>query len=247
METFDQVTASEGAEEEERRARHYSTGRLTLAQAELVDRWRVRLLADRPLQGQRPVGAALRLLGIDDRPRASCSDVIAAAVAELLAQAPPTGLEAARYADASWQAQRRAGRGQGAAKGAPLHQPVSFYLPAELADVYDELRARARARVLSEHDEVRAEARRRYPDARKQAYERRAWTLGELAERGVPLRVALVPGGVPARMAIDRWARRSADRAARAGVEWAAEVHEQPHRGRKDMYRLGDRRSVGEG
>lgn len=57
-------------------------------------------------------GEAGRLLGLDDRPRASCSDVIAAAVAELLIQAPRGELELARYAHAGWQAQCAARAGE---------------------------------------------------------------------------------------------------------------------------------------
>jgi hypothetical protein len=34
---------------------NYSTGRLTAAQVAVVDRWRARLLEDRPLPGQRRV------------------------------------------------------------------------------------------------------------------------------------------------------------------------------------------------
>ncbi len=102
---------------------HYSTGRLTPAQATVVDRWRARLLEDRPLPGQRPVPEMLRPMGIDNRPRASCSDVIAAAVRDLLKREPPTGLDLARYADAGRLA---AVRGE---PGAPVCQPVSFYLP----------------------------------------------------------------------------------------------------------------------
>jgi hypothetical protein len=44
-----------------------------------------------------------------------------------------------------------------------------------------------------------------------------------------------VPRGVLARMAIDRWARRAVDDAvAGAGVAYAADTLDQPHRARTD-------------
>ncbi|MFC7723386.1 hypothetical protein [Nonomuraea recticatena] len=39
-------------------------------------------------------------------------------------------------------------------------------------------------------------------------------------------------------MAIDRVARRSVDRVLKAAVDYADDVHEQPHRARRDMHRL---------
>jgi hypothetical protein len=69
--------AVEKAEAQRMPPAHYSTGRLTRVQADAVNRWRARLMLDRPLSGQKKVLAGLRMLGIDDRPRASCSDVIA--------------------------------------------------------------------------------------------------------------------------------------------------------------------------
>jgi hypothetical protein len=39
-------------------------------------------------------------------------------------------------------------------------------------------------------------------------------------------------------MAIGAWARRSPDRVAAAAADYAAEVHMQPHRGRRDMREL---------
>src|SRR5258708_1605913 len=105
---------------------HYSTGRLTPAQAGLVDRSRARLLEDRPLRGKEPAGEVLRLMGIDDRPRASCSDAIAAAVLDLLDRRSPGGLQLARYAEASRAAAARGG------PEAPACQPVSFYLPEDV-------------------------------------------------------------------------------------------------------------------
>ena len=63
------------------------------------------------------------MVGIDDRPRASCSDAIAAAVLNLLDHDPPAPLDLARYAEAGRQAAACRGR------DAPACQPVSYYLP----------------------------------------------------------------------------------------------------------------------
>jgi hypothetical protein len=123
---------------------HYSTGRLTRGQAALVNTWRARLLLDRPLPGRRPVGEVARLLGLDNRPPASCSDIIAAAVTDLLRQGSDE-LGLARYAHAGWQAQQAAARRNGYNGSdddkAPLYPPVSFYLGGALATQYEALRA----------------------------------------------------------------------------------------------------------
>ncbi|MGV9601658.1 hypothetical protein ACWDR1_33865 [Streptosporangium sandarakinum] len=103
METSDEETRPSLA--------HYSTGRLTAAQAATVAAWRDRLREDAPLPGIRPKPEALRLLGLDDRPAASCSDVIAAAVADLLDHALPAELDLARYAHCATEAQKQAGQG----------------------------------------------------------------------------------------------------------------------------------------
>lgn len=231
---------ADGPREDQEDARppvHYSTGRLTRRQAETVNRWRARLAEDKPLPGQEPVSEAARLImGLDDRPRASCSDVIAAAARELLA-AGPDPMEVARYADASWQAQRIAGARGGGGKAAPVYPPVSWYLPAELADTHTELRWRAREAAARARQDVDGEATKRYPQP-DQGADRHTWYLRELRARDIPVRGAQVPRGTLARMAIDAWAHRSPDRAVAAAVDYAAEVHQQPHRGRRDMYEL---------
>lgn len=162
METLDSA-----AEEGDRQARHYSTGRLTRAQAALINGWRARLLTDMPLPGCQPVGGAARLMGLDDRPPASCSDVIAAAVAELLGRAPDE-LEVARYAHAGWRAQQAAAAGDGNEAGAPVYPPVSFYLPSELTGPYELLRVRAHERVWEVRRELESEAVRRFPGEKEQ-------------------------------------------------------------------------------
>jgi hypothetical protein len=237
METSDPGSGAAEPDDGDQAPTHYSTGRLTLAQAGLINKWRARLLENRPLPGRPRAGGLARLLGVDDRPPASCSDIIAAAVADLLRQAPGE-LEIARYAHAGWQAQQAAGRGEGDDDRAPLYPPVSFYLPPELAGQYEALRVRALERVWEVQRELEDEAARRYPDEKKQAAERVGWLAGEMVRLGVPSRPRRVTGGALARMAIDRWARRSADQVAADAVAYSADAHEQPHRGRRDMHQL---------
>jgi hypothetical protein len=208
---------------------HYSTGRLTPAQAAVVDRWRARLLEDRPLPGQQRVPETLYAAGIDNRPRASCSDVIAAAAHALLTIKPPTGLGLARYAEAGRLAAMRGG------PAAPVCQPVSFYLPADLAAVVEELRARAVPEVIAARNELRHEAEQRFPsDLDQQA----AWFSAQLSHRNLPVRSRQVPRGALARMAIDQWARRPSDQVAAEAVVYAADTHRQVHRARRDMRQL---------
>jgi hypothetical protein len=172
----------------------------------------------------------MRLAGMDDRPPASCSDVIAAAVRDLLAAADPaTGLDLARYAEASRLAAIRGGA------PAPVHQPVSFYLPADLADTAEQMRAQAVRDVIAARNKLRREADQRFPgDEEQQAL----WFSTQLTRRGLPHQVRQVPRGAIARMAIDRWARRPLEQVAADAVEYAAEVHAQAHRARRDMRKL---------
>ena len=209
---------------------HYSTGRLTRAQADLVGAWRRRLQEDRPLPGRQPVSSALRRQGIDDRPRASGSDLIAAAVEEALRSGQLDPLEVARYAAAAQAAQERED------PDAPVHAPVSFYLPPELAAPYEELRTAARRRVRERRAELEAEARQRFSSpGRDRARERARWLAGALAAERLPAQDRSVPRGAVARMAIDRWAERSPEEAAAAAEAYSAAVHGQPHRARRDM------------
>lgn len=217
------------AEAEQPSFAHYSTGRLTPTQAELVDLWRARLLEDRPLPGRQPVGEALRLAGIDDRPRASCSNVIAAAVLDLLGRNAPAGLELARYAEASRTAAVRG------APDAPTCLPVSFYLPADVAERAEELRAKARQDMVDAHNELWHEAEHQFPTDTKQQV---VWFRAEIARRGLPANIRQVPRGAIARMAIDRWVLRSADSVVADAVVYAADAHLQVHRARRDMRQL---------
>jgi hypothetical protein len=210
-------------------AAHHSTGRLTAAQAGIVDRWRARLLEDRPLPGRPRVSEMMRLLGMDDRPPASGSDAIAAAVQDLLETSRPAGLEMARYAEATRLAAARGG------PAAPICQPVSFYLPEDLAAAAEQLRAQAPGEVIAAHNELQREAEKQFPSDEKQ---QALWVSAQLTRRGIPHRVRQVPRGAIARIAIDRWARRSADRVAADAVAYAAAVHDQAHRARRDMSQL---------
>jgi hypothetical protein len=224
---------------------HYSTGRLTRRQAQAVNGWRDRLAEDKPLPGAQRVPPGMKALGIDNRPKASCSDAVAAAAAAVLADHPDP-LDVARYADASWQAHRAAGDpGRRDTATAPVYPPVSWYLPAELAAAWEELRGQAWAAVAAAQRQVAAEAAERYPATGKDGRpvpgwkdNRRRWYLDQLAARDIPLRSAQIPRGVLARLGIDAWARRGADTVCAAAAAHAAEWHEQPHRGRRDMHTL---------
>jgi hypothetical protein len=230
--------AEDEAGEEPAPAVHYSTGRLTRAQAGLVNAWRDRLREDKPLPGRPPVGGLARLLGASDRPPASCSDAVAAAVAELLGQRPPAPLDLARYAYAGMKAQQAAAAGRGAEDTAPLYPPVSWYLPADIAEQAEELRAAAYSAVVEAVLEVRREANERHPGGTREAAVARAlFESGELARLRLPF-VRQIPRGAIARMGIDRWARRSPARVAADAVAYAADAHEQPHRARADMHKL---------
>ncbi|MGH3191772.1 MAG: hypothetical protein ACRDOL_31895 [Streptosporangiaceae bacterium] len=217
---------------------HYSTGRLTRAQADLLNTWRARLREDRPLPGQQPVSAAGRMLGASNRPRASGSDVVAAAVADLLARHPPAPLELARDAYAGMLAQRAAAEGRGSRDAAALYPPVSWYLTAELAGQAEDLRTAALAAVHEIRLEVRRQAYDRHPGGtREAAISRALYTAAEMARLGLPF-TKQIPRGTIARVAITRWAARSADRVAAAAVAYASSAHDKPHRARSDIREL---------
>lgn len=204
---------------------HYSTGRLTLTQAQLVDGWRRRLQEDRPLSDQ----DGERQPGLDDRPRASSSDIIAACVADLLSD-PPSESRLVRFAESG-----RLAVGEGM-DGVAIYPPVDYYLPREFAARLEELRSRAWGWTLGIERDAREEMRRRYP-GRNQAPARAAALMEVMRQRCGLARpgVRQVPRGAVARMAIDRWGARPADEAVAAAVAYAAAVHVQPHRVRRDM------------
>ena len=230
MDTSDELAGEGQHEDEPGRARggdgsgdlaHYSTGRLTRRQAETVNAWRALLVTDQ----------------LRDRPRASRSDAIAAAVSDLLRD-PPAPLGLARYAYAGMAAQLAAAQGT-ANPDAPLYPPVSWYLPADLAAQAEQLRTAALSAAIAEHDEVIAESRRKHPEPGEAGDIARAmFALSELARRGLPARARQVPRGTLARMAIDRWASRSPRQVVADAVEYAALTHVQLHRARRDMRTL---------
>jgi len=213
-------------------ADHYSTGRLTRSQAAAVNAWRARLRLDKPPSGHEDRASTG---GQDSRPRASCSDAVAAAVADLLLRQPPLPLELARYAYASMTATCSRGRGDG---GAQLYPPVSWYLPQWLAGPAEDLRVAAWDAATQVHDDVETEAARLYPGrTRAAATSRCSHQAAVLARAGLPVS-RQIPRGAIARMAVDLWALRHPDDVAADAVAYAAMVHRQPHRARRDMHRL---------
>jgi hypothetical protein len=152
-----------------------------------------------------------------------------------LLRQPPTPLELARYAYASMAATR--GPGQ-IGNGAQLYPPVSWYLPNWLAGPAEQLRTAAWNAALQAHDDAETEAARFYPGkARTAAMARCSHKREVLARTGLPVS-RQIPRGAIARMAVDLWAPRHADDVAADAVAYAALVHQQPHRARRDMRRL---------
>jgi hypothetical protein len=169
--------------------------------------------------------------------------VIAAAVAELLARHPPEPLDLARHAYAGAQAQHDAAHGRRERDGAdvPQYPPASWYLRAKIAADAEKLRTAARSAVRQVHAQVRAAAYERHPGGtRAAAIARGLFMVGELARQGLPPDAGPVPRGAIARMAIDRWARRTPDRVASGAVAYSAEVHTRPHGARSDMRTLSE-------
>jgi hypothetical protein len=242
-----EAEAESGEEEEEERPPvHYSTGRLTRAQAAAVDRWRARLREDKPLPGEERVSAAARMLGSSDHPRASTSDAIAAATYHLLSRQPPEPLEIAVYAYRAIREQWLAGQGRGDPGRAPVRPPVSYYLPAELADEAEKLTDAAPLAARERYHEIAEEAVERWPgegdDAQRQ---RGAYVAAQVEHEGLyylglkkDTRLRSVPYGVIGRLAIDHWARRPVDEVIAAAVDWCQFHHEQWHRARHDMHKL---------
>ncbi|MGW2220485.1 hypothetical protein ACWCSD_36345 [Nonomuraea sp. NPDC001684] len=214
----------------------YSTGLLNAAQAAAVEQWKARLHEDKPLPGVRKKGEVLRLVyHLDDRPACSLSDVIAAAVTELLEQKPPDSLDVARYACRTVREQRLIAV-NGVTPESPVHKKVSFYLIAKTAAHWEMLRAAAFQRQRDEVKALHVEAEQRYP-AGEQRKERAQWVWRQLNRLGLPEQPVKIPGGVIGRMAIDYVAkRRGVDRVVGDAVRYASEVHEQPHRARRDVH-----------
>ncbi len=185
-------------DEQARPAAHCSTGRLTTAQAGVVDAWRDRLREDRPLPGRDRAGEAARLAGSTDHPRASTSDAVAAAVAALLAR-PPEPLDLAGYAYRAIRAQWEDSHGT-PRPGAPVCPPVSYYLPAALAGQAEALRAGARLAAAGKLGQLPREAAGLYPGNTDQADRARARYIAAQVEKlGRTPRPVLLPPDPPRR------------------------------------------------
>lgn len=215
-----------------------STGRLTAAQNDRVKAWGERLREDRPLPGHEPKGPMLRALpGMDDRPPVSLSDIIGAAVADLLAGGVDE-LAVASYA----ATYRRAGRGPERGKRA---DPVLFVLRGTLADRVGELAGLAEYAARALWRDLRAEAVATIPADQPHAdADRDSFLLQGLVDRRVSWTVYkdarqheapyVVPLGAVARMAIDKWSRRGPDRVAVDGYRFGQATHPRQHRLRHD-------------
>jgi hypothetical protein len=240
--------------------RHCTTGRLDIGQADWIDAVRARLAEDRPSLGKDPVsGPARALLGADDRPRTSTSDIIAAAIDDMLSRrsARPAPLDLAAYA---YRARRAARPGEYVAGVAPPEcPPATWYArPGQYADIAD-LCDRARDAAAEKWHGLPAEAAGLYPyppgvdpaagpavltvlEAQRveEADASRRWhEYEQIQEYGLWYAGARVPPGAVARRAIDLWADRDIEWVIAAGVSYAEEYHEQRHRARKDVGRLG--------
>ncbi|GAB3278510.1 hypothetical protein GCM10027589_04700 [Actinocorallia lasiicapitis] len=204
----------------------FSTGRLTTRQADAVGAWREALMA-----------------GGEERPKASTSDVIAAAIEEMLAVAPPTPGEVAWYTVRTKQGHRAARKP--AAQGGtgrtsldvPRHHPVTFFLPQWFADSFNAFRATVTTAAAAVYFDAVVEARERYP-LRPMAAERNALIAERMAAANLPEHLPKCPPGIIARMAIDRWVDRPVYGVIADAAAYSARVHTQQHRARQDMRKV---------
>lgn len=198
-------------------ARHYSTGKLTIAQARIVDGWRRQLtLPDRKWRTP------------NNHPPTSSSDCIAAAVIELL-RTEPDHLALIRYGE-----RMRDDLALERGHAFPIASSVSFYLPVVVADQVDELLTDAQIHH-GELLDAAAEQAAAEIDGQGTAKARRARTLDLISAHRIPFKVYKLPAGTLARMAIDRWSRRSPATVVAAAVKHGEAHHEQLHRARRDM------------
>lgn len=197
-------------------ARHCSTGKLTVAQARIVDGWRRQLtVSDRKWHTP------------NNRPPASSSDCIAAAVIDLLDFAEPDHTKLIRYGE-----RMRNDLALERGHAFPLTSSVSFYMPAVYAERLDELLGAAYAHHLGILGQAAEQAEAEFAGNAKA---RRARMLDLIADERVPFKVYKLPAGTLARMAIDRWSRRSPATVVDAAVKHGSAHHEQLHRARHDM------------
>ncbi|WP_216915237.1 hypothetical protein [Nocardia noduli] len=190
-------------------ARHYSTGKLTRAQARIVDSWRGELARSRP--------------------RASASDCIAAAVIDLLDRAEPDHLALIRYAD---RVRERLAAER--AQAFPSASVVSFYLPADYAARLDTLLDDAQTHHADLLDRAREQVNAELPD-RKDRVARAMRMMSTVAAMNIPFKVYKLPAGTLARLAIERWSRRSPTTVVNSAVGHSEYHHEQLHRTRRDL------------
>lgn len=199
-------------------ARHYSTGKLTIAQARVVDAWRRQLtVPDRQWNT------------LNNRPPASSSDCIAAAAIDLLEYAEPDELKLIRYAN---RVRENLALERGHAF--PHASAVSFYLPTTYATRLENMLAAAH----SHHGELLSQAREQVLGelpARGDATARVLRMMSRVSELNIPLKAYKLPAGTLARLAIDRWSRRSPATVVAAAVAHGSTHHEQQHRARRDM------------
>lgn len=227
MDTSGQSELDAGVEEDEglpRRKWHVSTGRLSLSQVATIERWRERMLEQRPLPGQTRVNLAGAVMyGFDNRPRCSHSDAIAAAVVELLRR-PPSAAMVAKYAIAMREL-------------IDAHtQPVSVYLVNETIDVYRGLLDRAAEWSAQVHENA-LKASRAMEEGTEQEVRDRLYASMVRGAGLSPVHDYKLPAGTIARMAIDAWADRDVDQVAIAAGKYAEEAHLQRHRARRDVRR----------
>ncbi|MBF6301650.1 hypothetical protein IU459_29530 [Nocardia amamiensis] len=223
METIPEAETDEQPDDEdgggeETASCHYSTGRLTSAQARTVNTWRQQLTLTDP-QWNTP----------NQRPLASSSDCIAAAVTDLLDRARPGHLELVRYAD-RMREQQRANR----AGTFPAGSVVSFYLPPSYADRLDQLLTDAQQHHADTLDQAREQVLAELP-GRANATTRVMRMMSVVGSLNIPIKAYRLPAGTLARMAIDRWADKPAATVVAAAVAYGREYHAQQHRARKDM------------
>lgn len=216
-----------------------STGLLTPGQHATVAAWIERLRLDSPLPGLEPKGGMVRILGIDDRPPVSISDVVAAAVYDLCRRRMPKPRDFARYVVDARAASRdqRPDRGQ--------HRPITVMLRAELAEAVEPYPAQVVAWLRETRAAAYEAADLAHPaedaaDYRAQFVELELIRLGireAFTRHGVPRKIPL---GAIARMGLDHWRHKSVDEAITDALAYAGEVKLQLHRLRRDHHRRTD-------
>lgn len=166
------------------------------------------------------------MYGLDNRPRASHSDAIAAAV-EAFLHRRPSPQSVARYAIEMRE------------RLDPHSQPVSLYLVNEGIDAYQQLLDKAAAWSAEVHEKAaRAERELTVDNPEIQGdVNGGALYLRIVTQAGLAWRDYRLPAGTIARMAIDAWADRDVDQVAISAGAYAKHAHQQRHRARRDIRR----------